>query len=63
MAENTTDTSALSFGSLLTVLFIGLKLTHYIDWPWIWVVSPMWIGLLILVIVLLLLYMIKGFFA
>ncbi len=25
---------------LLTVLFIGLKLTNHIDWSWVWVVSP-----------------------
>jgi hypothetical protein len=31
------------FLGLLTILFIGLKLTHYIDWPWVWVVSPLWI--------------------
>jgi hypothetical protein len=30
-------------GELLTVLFIGLKLTHYIDWSWWWVLSPVWI--------------------
>lgn len=32
-----------SIASLLTVLFVGLKLTHYIDWSWGWVVSPLWI--------------------
>lgn len=31
-----------SFPSLLTLLFIGLKLTGYIDWSWVWVLSPMW---------------------
>ena len=30
----------LSFLSLLTILFVGLKLTHYIDWSWWWVLSP-----------------------
>jgi hypothetical protein len=29
------------FLSLLTVLFIGLKLTGYIAWSWFWVLSPM----------------------
>lgn len=29
--------------TLLTVLFIGLKLTGYIDWSWVWVLSPLWI--------------------
>ena len=32
---------------LLTVLFIGLKLTGYITWSWVWVLSPLWIGLCI----------------
>lgn len=31
------------FISLLTVLFIGLKLTGYIDWSWVWILSPIWI--------------------
>lgn len=26
--------------SLLTILFIGLKLTDNIDWNWFWVLSP-----------------------
>jgi hypothetical protein len=40
------DTAAggTSFVGLLTLLFIGLKLTHYIDWPWLWVLSPIWIA-------------------
>lgn len=29
--------------TLLLVLFIGLKLTGYITWSWIWVLSPLWI--------------------
>jgi len=29
---------------LLTVLFIGLKLTGHVDWSWWWVLSPLWIG-------------------
>jgi len=32
---------------LLTVLFVGLKLTGHITWPWIWVLSPIWISALI----------------
>ena len=34
----------VSFVSLLTILFIGLKLTGYIDWGWLWVLSPLWIS-------------------
>lgn len=36
------DTSPrpLSFSDGLTLLFIGLRLTHQINWNWVWVVSP-----------------------
>lgn len=36
-------TRAFALGTLLTVLFVGLKLTGYVAWPWLWVVSPLWI--------------------
>ena len=49
--------------TLLTVLFVGLKLTNHIDWSWWWVLSPLWIGLAIgvveLIIVLFLYFTIK----
>lgn len=38
------------FFSLLTLLFIGLKLTNYIDWSWWWVLAPLWMPLIIVVI-------------
>ena len=31
--------------TLLTVLFVGLRLTGYIDWPWWQVLAPLWIAL------------------
>lgn len=31
----------------LTLLFVALKLTGYIQWSWVWVLSPIWITLLI----------------
>lgn len=49
--------------ALLTVLFVGLKLTNYIDWSWWWVLSPLWIslaiGVVVLIIVLFLYFTIK----
>lgn len=33
----------IGFPTLLALLFIGLKLGHQIVWPWIWVLSPIWI--------------------
>lgn len=45
MASNTSSSGGIGFAGLLTVLFIGLKLTGYIDWSWWWVLSPLWIPL------------------
>lgn len=40
-----TRTGGVGFVGLLQILFIGLKLTGYIDWPWVWVLSPMLISI------------------
>ena len=39
----------VGFCSLLAILFIGLKLTNYIDWSWWWVLSPLWLPLAIII--------------
>ncbi len=45
MSKNTSSSSSgIGFFGLLTILFIGLKLTNYIDWSWWWVLSPIWIS-------------------
>ena len=44
----------LNFAFLLTILFVGLKLTNYIDWSWLWVLSPIWISFSIFFIIVLL---------
>ena len=48
MSSNFSSSSGgIGFPGLLTVLFIGLKLTGHITWPWVWVLSPMWISILL----------------
>ena len=47
MSNSTASSSGIGFTGLLTVLFIGLKLTNYITWIWWWVISTLWIGLAI----------------
>lgn len=61
MSSNNSSKSGVSigFGGLLTILFIGLKLTNYITWSWLWVLSPLWIPIAIV----LFLFMIVGFIA
>jgi type II secretory pathway component PulF len=44
-----------SFTTLLTIVFIALKLTNVISWSWFWVLSPMifsFIGGIVFVIVI-----------
>lgn len=41
--ENNEETRKGIFLPLLTILFIALKLTGYIDWSWWWILSPLWI--------------------
>jgi hypothetical protein len=40
--SSSSSSSGIGFLGLLTVLFIGLKLTNYIDWSWWWVLAPIW---------------------
>ena len=49
------------FVSLLTILFIALKLLDKIDWSWWWVLSPLWIsvGLWIFILLIVLISMIR----
>ena len=46
------NTGGVSFLGLLTLLFIGLKLTGYITWSWIWVLFPLWISISIALVFL-----------
>lgn len=48
----------IGFAGLLTVLFIGLKLTGHVAWSWWWVLSPLWIsaGLALVIIALVVLW-------
>ena len=46
------NTGGVSFLGLLTLLFIGLKLTGYITWSWIWVLVPLWISISITLLLL-----------
>lgn len=55
MENNNNVSINLGFAGALTIAFIVLKLVGVINWPWIWVLSPLWIsfilGLVILIII------------
>jgi hypothetical protein len=52
MSETKTSNSGIGFTGLLTIVFIALKLTKVINWSWWWVISPIWISLAILLIII-----------
>ena len=48
----------VGFVGLLTIAFIVLKLCKVINWKWIWVLSPIWIGGIATVVICLILLVI-----
>ena len=42
----------IGLSSVLFIVFLVLKLTHVIDWSWVWVFAPLWIGWLIIAVIL-----------
>lgn len=45
----------ITFFGLLTVVFIILKLTGVIDWPWLAVLSPICVSAMIVLVIIVLL--------
>lgn len=42
MATNNASRGGVGFFTLLGLLFIGLKLTGFVDWEWWVVLAPIW---------------------
>ncbi len=50
MAKQTNNTSGgIGFLGLLTIALIVLKLTNHINWPWGWVLAPLWLPAVIFI--------------
>ena len=49
--NNKTKQGGLGIVSVLTIIFVVLKLLGVIKWSWIWVLSPIWISAVIVVAV------------
>ncbi len=54
----------IGFVDILAIVFIVLKLTNFIDWPWIWVLSPLWLGIAIFmaIVIVIAIIIVFGFF-
>lgn len=51
------------FPILLFILFLILKLTGVIAWSWLWVTSPLWIGLLLFLLFIAIMFIFFGVIA
>ena len=49
--DNKAKQGGLGIVSVLTIVFILMKLLGVIQWSWIWVLSPIWISAVIVVAV------------
>lgn len=52
MENSNTRSGGIGFCGLLTILFIALKLTNFITWSWWWILSPLWIPLIIVILII-----------
>ncbi len=51
MENKTVHTSTgIGLGTLLTIVFIILRLVGVITWSWIWVLAPLWISAALVVL-------------
>lgn len=53
MASEASSSGGIGFTGLLTIVFIVLKLTGVISWSWLWVLSPLWIGFSLAMLILI----------
>ncbi len=63
MANNESKFAGFGLAKLLLVAFIVLKLVGEIAWPWIWVLSPLWIPFVLIIGLTLIIWLVKIIFS
>lgn len=53
MERKNNSSSGIGFTGLLTIVFIVLKLCGVISWSWLWVLSPIWISILLILLIII----------
>lgn len=49
--SSSSSSAGIGFSGLLTVAFVVLKLCNVINWPWVWVLAPLWISFILGILV------------
>ena len=50
--KNSTKIIGITLNDLWLAIFVVLKLTNIINWSWWWVLSPLWIRILLVIFLL-----------
>jgi len=56
MSSSSSSSGGIGFAGLLTIVFITLKLLGKITWSWWWVLSPLWIGFIVGILILVIIF-------
>lgn len=59
-SSSSSSSGGIGILGLLGVLFVGLKLTGYIDWSWWLVTLPFWGGIALVIIAVLVIMAFSG---
>lgn len=62
MDKESNTRGGLGFCSVLCIIFIVLKLTNLIAWSWVWVLSPLWLpiaAIILIIIVMKIIFMLQ----
>lgn len=52
MSDNkSSSSSGIGLSGPVFLVFLILKLTHYIDWSWWWITAPLWGTILLIIFV------------
>lgn len=52
MSENKSTGGGIGFVGLLQIAFIVLRLCGVIKWSWLWVLSPIWISVALIALII-----------
>jgi len=59
MADNKKSNTGVGFCGLLAIAFIVLRLCKVISWSWWWVLSPIWIPLALVILLLIVTFIVE----
>ena len=60
-AKATASVKGVGFSGLLFIALLVLKLTHVIDWSWWWITAPLWGGVVLFILFIVIWLLIIGF--